>query len=87
MMYLGKPKRIKDPKLLKRINDNGYCQICPKWETDPHHIKTKGSGGDDVSENIVRLCTWEHHPKAHAGLISKDYLRELALIRIKEEGE
>lgn len=86
---IPKPKRIKDDKLLKRINDNGHCEIpgCCHYDTQPHHIKTKGSGGDDVSKNIVRLCFNHHYNYAHPGRFTKGYLRELALIRIREEGE
>lgn len=29
-----------------------------------HHIKSKGSGGDDVKENLMPLCV-EHHHKIH----------------------
>lgn len=86
---IPKPKRIKDPKLLKRIRHNGYnrCQICGERPSQTHHIKTVGSGGDDVSENIVRLCEWTCHPEVEEGRITQDYLRELALQRIREEGE
>jgi 5-methylcytosine-specific restriction endonuclease McrA len=37
---------------------------------DPHHIVTRGAGGDDVPENIITLCR-RHHNDAHAGKISK----------------
>ena len=37
---------------------------------DPHHIKSRGSGGGDEPENIITLCR-RHHNDAHAGRISK----------------
>lgn len=85
---IPKPKRIKNPKLLKRIRDNDYnrCQVCGKRPSQTHHIKTVGSGGDDVSENIIRLCD-KHHRETHDGHHEADYLRALAVKRIKEEGE
>lgn len=85
---IPKPHRIKNEPLLKRIKNNGPCQMpeCQNGDIDPHHIKTVGSGGNDESENIVRLC-WQHHVRAHSGELKKDYLRELSLKRIEEEGE
>lgn len=35
----------------------------------PHHLKTVGSGGDDVAENVVPLCQ-KHHIEIHASGIS-----------------
>lgn len=29
-----------------------------------HHVKSKGSGGDDVAENLIPLC-FEHHRMVH----------------------
>lgn len=86
--HLLKPKRINNKDLLKRIRHNGYkrCQICGTIPGQTHHIKPKGSGGNDVSENIVRLCD-KHHRETHDGNISAEYLYELALKRIREEGE
>ncbi|UWG96820.1 HNH endonuclease [Dehalobacter sp. DCM] len=88
-MSLSKRKRIKNPKLLDRIRHNGYnrCQICGEIPSEVHHIDSKGAGGDDISENLVRLSKWVYHPMAHAGKLDKDYLRALALKRIEEEGE
>lgn len=59
-MNLAKPKRISNPFLLKWIRDNCRCIVCGDQPVDPHHIKTKGSGGDDAPSNIMPLCR-EHH--------------------------
>ena len=44
-----------------------------------HHIKTRGSGGDDVRSNLICLCA-KHHDQAHRGFITKkelfDWLEE-----------
>ena len=40
-----------------------------------HHIDTKGSGGDDVRENLITLCTL-HHEDVHWGRIKKEKLYE-----------
>lgn len=42
---------------------------------DVHHIKTRGSGGDDVRENMICLCR-KHHEDAHWGRITKDQLKK-----------
>lgn len=28
---------------------------------DPHHIKNKGAGGDDIPENLITLCRQHHN--------------------------
>lgn len=85
---IPKPHRIKNEPLLKRIKNNGPCQIpnCQNVDIGCHHIKPIGSGGDDVPENLARLC-WYDHVRAHSGQLKKDYLGTLALKRIGEEGE
>lgn len=42
----------------------------------PHHIISRGAGGDDSRGNIIRVCL-HHHQMIHNGLISKEYLYEL----------
>lgn len=50
-----KHTRIKNKKLLQ--DKKGICQVCGKrGNTDKHHIKTKGSGGDDIEENLIEVC-------------------------------
>jgi predicted restriction endonuclease len=40
---------------------------------DPHHIRSKGAGGQDVPENLITLCR-EHHDAAHRGEITPGQL-------------
>lgn len=69
-----KQKRIVDKKLLK--NKKGICEICrKKTQTEMHHIKTKGSGGDDTKENLIEVCRI-CHTKIHLGEI-----------KIKQQGQ
>ena len=50
-----KQARIKNKKLLQE--KKGICQQCGKYGyTEKHHIKTKGSGGDDIEENLIEVC-------------------------------
>lgn len=35
-----------------------YCEVCGRAGTSLHHLKTRGSGGDDTPDNVIRLCMW-----------------------------
>ena len=37
---------------------DGYSQ------SQPHHVTSRGAGGDDVAENLMPLCMW-HHIEIH----------------------
>ena len=46
------------------------CIACGAWPSEPHHVKTRGAGGDDVRGfgghgNIAPLCA-KHHRAVHA---------------------
>lgn len=60
---LSKPKRIRDPELLAEVRGSPCC-VCGRY-AEPAHVKSRGSGGDDVPENIVPLCRI-HHTIQHA---------------------
>lgn len=63
-----KNKRIVNKKLLK--DKKGKCEICGKMgQTEKHHKKTKGSGGDDIEENLIEVCRICHR-KLHDGKIN-----------------
>lgn len=59
-----KPKRITNPGLLEYIKTLP-CLCCTGVPSDPHHVKTVGSGGDDTVENVMPLCRI-HHTEWHA---------------------
>lgn len=62
-----KNKRIVNKKLLK--DKKGKCKICGRvGPTEKHHIKTKGSGGDDTEENLIEVCR-KCHRLIHDGKI------------------
>lgn len=53
--------------------DYNSCVICGAFEQlHIHHIKTRGSGGDDSYHNLITLCHQCHTEKAH-GKHSKYY--------------
>ena len=62
-----KNKRVVDKKILK--DKNGKWAICGKTgQTEKHHIKTKGSGGDDLPQNLIEVCR-KCHRLIHDGKI------------------
>ena len=70
-----KDKRIKNQKLINNKKHN--CEYCGKrncW-TNTHHIKSKGSGGNDTEDNLIELCG-DCHRKVHDGIIKQKELLE-----------
>lgn len=62
-----KDVRIVNKKLLK--DKKGKCEICGKrGQTEKHHKKSKGSGGNDTEENLIEVCRI-CHTKIHTGEI------------------
>ena len=61
-----KLQRIIDRRLLDTYAELG-CVVCGTKPSDPDHVKTKGSGGDDVPENVWPLCR-KHHDEKGKGL-------------------
>jgi len=60
-----KKKRIKDEKLLEEFR-NKPCEVCGHHgPSDPHHIISRGAGGDDTRDNLISLCR-SHHTQIHA---------------------
>jgi Putative HNHc nuclease len=46
------------------------CHICGTTKADPHHVKSKKSGGHDIERNLVPLCR-KHHSEVHTiGLVT-----------------
>lgn len=54
-------KRVRDsdPAFLDAMRQIP-CLVCRKPGSEPHHIRTKGSGGDDSAWNVIPLCP-DHH--------------------------
>ena len=71
-----KNERKKDKKLISKKKHD--CEYCGKKNcyTNTHHIKSKGSGGDDIEDNLIELCG-SCHRKVHDGIISKEELLKI----------
>lgn len=75
MLAFPKRARKKDNKAMK--NKKGRCEFCRKvGQTDMHHIKTRGSGGDDTEENLIELCRL-CHTMVHNGHIKRQWLEAI----------
>lgn len=93
MQTLIKPDRIRSPQTIEQIREESeHCceYIDPvtgercnhSAEGEPHHIRTRGAGGDDRRENLIHLCGW-HHRLFHDGNLDRN---ELIAIVAKREG-
>ena len=60
---LAKKKRIQNRRLLDSYHLMRCCE-CGREGCDPAHAKSKGSGGDDIKENVIPLCR-KHHTEQH----------------------
>ena len=61
-------KHCKKYKYSKQYTDywiaHAWCEICGNYSAAPHHIRTRGAGGNDGPGNLLALCT-THHTEAH----------------------
>jgi len=55
--------RIINKALLQSYHSK-KCIIC-NTQAEPHHIKSVGSGGHDLDDNLLSICRLHHH-QAHA---------------------
>jgi hypothetical protein len=44
------------------------CAVCARFEAEPHHVKSKKSGGDDMGFNLMPLCRRCHKEVHDIGL-------------------
>lgn len=73
----AKPQRIVDEELLAQVR-RLPCMACSgadpyaaleavqsgASETHPHHLQSRGAGGDDVAANCIPVC-FTHHREFH----------------------
>jgi hypothetical protein len=51
------PKRIKNPKVAKKLHANlGPCVLCGDPAQSLHHVLPRSQGGDDVEACLVAVC-------------------------------
>lgn len=46
------------------------CLVCGSANVDVHHIKTRGSGGNDELYNLMPVCRIHHNEVHNIGLVS-----------------
>ena len=81
-----KNARVKNKKLID--NKKHKCEFCGKENcyTNTHHIKSKGSGGNDTEDNLIELCSTCHR-LVHDGIIKKQELLKIIKGRSKRNGK
>jgi hypothetical protein len=68
-MNLGKPARVQDTKLMDEVR-NQPCIITGSREVDVHHVKSRGSHGDDVEWNLAPLTRALHTEFHKIGMVT-----------------
>lgn len=76
-MEYPKKKRVVDEGVIARVRAKGYCMLRGTCcgGLDVHHIRSRGSGGDDVEDNLILVCRC-HHNRIHNGLVKRYELYE-----------
>ncbi len=73
IIIFPKFKRIKDKKVIQDCRKEN-CELCgAPANIEPHHIYPVGTGGGDIKENLIQLCT-KCHINAHANECKKELL-------------
>ena len=81
MFAVPKKLRVSNPKLIKEMRSS-TCEACKRdTSCQLHHIISVGSGGPDHRYNLISLCQWNCHIKAHNGVLSRKYLFSLVALR------
>ncbi len=79
-----KQKRIVDDKLCASYRFMP-CLVCrDTFGIVGHHIKSKGSGGHDIDENLMPLCVAHHSEVHNIGLVS--FSKRYAKVRVFLKG-
>ena len=79
-----KHKRITSRKTIQEVRSQ-ICEVCGNRTTiEPHHINTRGSGGGDIRENLIQLCS-ECHRSTHSG--NKPSKEDCLLVIGQREGK
>lgn len=68
-MSLQKVKRVKNKKLTDSY-EHKPCLVCGLRLSCAAHIKSKGSGGHDIPENLLVLCKLCHTEQHTLGIIT-----------------
>lgn len=63
----SKKKRVVNKKLLATYRVMSCCACGGNNQVAAHHLKTVGSGGDDVVSNLIPLCFRCHELIHHIG--------------------
>lgn len=77
-MLAAVPKKVRlsDPELIKEMSSD-RCEVCrERADCEVHHIISVGAGGPDHRYNLIALCKWKCHIKAHNDRCERHFLME-----------
>jgi hypothetical protein len=78
---IAKPMRVVDPDALQTARERGFCEVCEvRGPTEPHHVRSVGSGGGDTKENLISVCRL-CHDRIHRAIVSRAQLRNIIALR------
>lgn len=82
MLSLAKKKHAAKSERLPA----GWCEYCGRPDyTEQHHIKTRGAGGPDIGENLIRLCaSVENNCHDRAQQYKIDRLELVQIVAVRE---
>jgi len=82
MPEFPKPQTVRSQRVIAEIRQAAeVCEYCQHRRPDEvHHIRSKGSGGADIRENLIALCG-EHHRDAQEHRISPLDLFRITAVR------
>lgn len=66
-MNFLKKTRVQNKTILNLINKKP-CLICGN-KSDACHVKSRGSGGDDIDSNLINLCRFHHIEHGQIGWV------------------
>ncbi|MDA8335367.1 MAG: HNH endonuclease signature motif containing protein [Peptococcaceae bacterium] len=81
MPEFPKPKAVRSQSVIDDIRNTAEtCEIptCPNRPEEVHHIKSKGSGGEDTRCNLIALCCAHHNDAQTYRIPQADLFRIVA---------
>jgi len=82
-MNYEKPHRFRSKENLEHVRGLP-CIVCQSGPCDPHHVRSRASGGGDEISNLVPLCR-NHHTQIHS--IGRTSFQKKYGLNLQPEGE
>lgn len=81
---LPKPQRIRSRATIRAMR-KPYCEVCGRPAFgEPHHIRSRGAGGEDIPANLIQLCVHCHYGRKHSRAEAGFDGRLIAIVAARE---